>query len=78
MRISSAQDVAGDVSRRCYDGHRDLLVHRGFLPSRVTQQGGREEREGGVEIDSAVSTTKVDDESVWRFVCTVMYHLPRV
>ena len=46
VSISSSCDLAGDVSKRCCSRHRASLVHRGFLPSRVTQCGSREEREG--------------------------------
>jgi hypothetical protein len=71
VSISSAQTVGSHgISRRCYDSH-DSLVREGFLPSRVTQCGGREEREGdedeaGARHIGLCATGKLDDKNMWR------------
>ena len=79
VSISSAQTVGSHgISRRCYDSH-DSLVREGFLPSRVTQCGGREEREGdedeaGARHIGLCATGKLDDKNMWRFACCYNIH----
>ena len=73
----SGTTVRGQCCERSHHYHLShSLVHRGFLPSRVTQCGGREEREGDGEEDGdrrtdVCATSKLDNNRyMWRFVCS--------
>ena len=77
VSISSSCAVAGDVSKRCCSRHRASLVHRGFLPSRVTQCGSREEREGEEEgggESGAVAARTDEGGGTWRSVSVCLHH----